>query len=67
MVYEILYSNFVGTQRVVRVKNSTTGEVFDFTPDTLSNNKLPTDLQQYVQQHLEQINSGDTDHDGLIL
>jgi hypothetical protein len=67
MSYEILFSNFVGTQRVVRVKNSVTGEVFDFTPDMLESDELPSDLQQYVKEHLEEINSGDTDYNGLLL
>ncbi|MBO9129071.1 hypothetical protein [Bacillus sp. 165] len=67
MRYEIISSAFIGTQRVVRVKNMETGETIDFTPDTLESNKFPADLQQYIESQMYMINSGETDYDGMLM
>lgn len=67
MDYEIIFSQFIGTQRVVRVKETATGKVYDFTPDTLEADELPEEVEQFVQEHMERINSGYTDYDGLFL
>lgn len=65
MSYEILFTNFIGTQRVIRAKNIETGEIVDFTLEDISS--LPTDLQQTVQKHIHIINNGEFDYDGLLL
>ncbi|MFC5773500.1 hypothetical protein [Ectobacillus antri] len=66
MVYEILFSHFIGTQHVTHLRHSETGAILDYTPNA-SRIQFSPDIQQYVRAHFDQISSSDTDYNGLIL